>query len=669
MPSGVRTPYDGNRIVSHPQSMTEPKTSPAKPRPSSTVLPKPPANIPGGKSNAPAVMSPQIPRVDGQAYDPFGDARESPEAPHAATSHAPPPLPSRSRPSLLSKIQSADLLTHSPESIPNTEVTSPDEISTPLTASRSIPLPPPRPPPRHRSTLSPDVTVQANPVGAPPPLPVRRGAHSPETISATVGRVEAKSGPAAPEASAAPLTVIPSSNQPISRRVTVPNPDGGPDAVALSAAGPNVVKNAQLPPPPKRMIGLGEKLPPVRPSAAEAPADDDDSSGEESGEDLDPKNQLPDESRASRRPPILRLHQYSASRISVTAHTGMVAVSANRVVMASSHHVKIYDLSHGDTPQFDIDLKDALDWKNKDTKISSIAFRWSGPGRAGCFLWCGLSGGHMVEINVRTGQVSGMKAAAHSGSVTHLFRHGRGMISLDETGKVLIWNPSPEEFGEELIMAFTQPRVVRIAEKQGWAKIIDGRLWTSARADNAGHHNPIHHNAGGGSRGPNIRIYDIFTPGSTGKTVLPAEHAGPVTSGTLLPSHPNRAYLGHEGGYISVWELRTEDGYPRCEEVVKVSVSDVLSLQGINERLWMGGRKGMITAYEVGPRPWIVRNCWRAHEDLPVLRIEVDPWSLEGLGKLAVFSVGRDEQVKYWDGLLSGDWVGECKHVARVEPR
>ena len=26
--------------------------------------------------------------------------------------------------------------------------------------------------------------------------------------------------------------------------------------------------------------------------------------------------------------------------------------------------------------------------------------------------------------------------------------------------------------------------------------------------------------------------------------------------------------------------------------------------------------------------------------------------------KLVVYSVGRDEQVKFWDGLLGQDWIG-----------
>lgn len=102
----------------------------------------------------------------------------------------------------------------------------------------------------------------------------------------------------------------------------------------------------------------------------------------------------------------------------------------------------------------------------------------------------------------------------------------------------------------------------------------------------------------------------------------------------------------------------TSDGIPQCSEVMKVAISDVLSLEGVGERLWAGGRTGMISAYDVVPRPWLITNCWNAHSDLPVLRLAVDPFSIERVQRLCVFSVGRDEQVRLWDGLLGPDWIG-----------
>lgn len=158
---------------------------------------------------------------------------------------------------------------------------------------------------------------------------------------------------------------------------------------------------------------------------------------------------------------------------------------------------------------------------------------------------------------------------------------------------------------------------------------------------------------------PIIRVYDLFVPGSVGRSVAPTEHVGAVTSGSILPSQPHNVYLGHEGGFISIWSIVTNDGIPQCIEVMNVSASDVLSLEGVGERLWAGGRKGMITAYDVVPRPWIITNCWKAHQELPVLRLATDPYSIEKLGRLCVVSVGRDEQIRLWDGLLGLDWIGE----------
>ncbi|KAA1478437.1 DNase I-like protein [Dentipellis sp. KUC8613] len=48
---------------------------------------------------------------------------------------------------------------------------------------------------------------------------------------------------------------------------------------------------------------------------------------------------------------------------------------------------------------------------------------------------------------------------------------------------------------------------------------------------------------------------------------------------------------------------------------------------------------------------------WNAHAGLPVQRIAVDPYSIDALGKLVVYSIGRDERVRFWDGMLGADWV------------
>jgi WD40 repeat protein len=331
----------------------------------------------------------------------------------------------------------------------------------------------------------------------------------------------------------------------------------------------------------------------------------------------------------------------------VPPYTGHVVVSGEYIVVASHHHVKVFNLSVSDSHVFSLDSKDV---GAKELKVTSMEFRPAAKeNERGFFLWLGTKDGHLFELDIRSGVVVGTKLSAHSHTVTHIFRHGRSMISLDDTGKTLIFTPDPAS-REDVRLGYTQPRVYRIAEKHDFAKVFRGRLWTSARSDVNG--------GGNVPKTPIIRVYDVYAPGSTGRTMLPTEHVGAITSGAVLPSHPNHVYLGHEGGFISIWALEGKDGFPYCIEAMKVSVSDVLSLDGVNDRLWAGGRKGMITAYDVHPRPWIVTNCWMAHNELPVLKLAVDYYGIKKLGRLRVLSAGRDEQVRFWDGLLGSDWIG-----------
>ncbi|KAI0368466.1 DNase I-like protein [Pilatotrama ljubarskyi] len=400
------------------------------------------------------------------------------------------------------------------------------------------------------------------------------------------------------------------------------------------------------PPPPTRTIGLGDKLPPARRAQSGS------SSESEDEEDSRMKiEQLPDASRASRRPPIVDCHNYSEFNIHIPAYTGYVTVSGHTVAVASHHHVRIYDLSLSASPIWNLDSKDGFDTKLKDFKFTALEFRPTlHQEDRGNFLWLGTKDGHLIELDVRSGSLTAIRPAIHAHTVTHMFRHGQSMISIDDTGKVLVFAP-PE--GVELSLATLQPRVVRIAEKQEFAKLLGGQLWTSTRDPNSGGTVP------GTSRGPVVRVYDIFRTGSVGRSLLPSEHLGTVTAGTMLASQPGQVYLAHEGGHISIWSVgdAAEAVLPQCVEVVKVSTSDVLSLEGVNDRLWAGSRKGLISAYDVTSKPWTVTNCWEAHDKLPVLRIAVDTWSMEKLDRLVVYSVGRDEQLKFWDGMLGIDWI------------
>ncbi|KAF7331468.1 IPPc domain-containing protein [Mycena kentingensis (nom. inval.)] len=479
-------------------------------------------------------------------------------------------------------------------------------------------VPPPRPPPRR---LSPPKLVESPATMLPPPLPLRRPTEEP---------VPPPSSSAPPQLPARPVVTIPPPDSESSP--STPTPPGTAD------------RKTRLPPPPTRTIALGEKLPPARRPASPALSSD-----EESVDETPNAPDLPDTSRSSRQPPHLSFRAGyvgpSEPKITVPAHYGQVIVSGTRIVVVTHHHLKIYDVEQSDAPVFNLERREiAHSHGIKELRTTSMEYRPCGkPSDRGCLLWIGTKDGHIVELDVRTACVTAVKLSAHLHPITRIFRHGRSMVTLDDSGKTLLFTPADDE--EDVQLAFTPPRVTRITEKQDFARMLCGKLWTASRSE-------LH-----GSRLQTIRIFDLLTPGAPARSVVPLEMVGAVTDATMLPSNPGIVYVGHEGGSVSLWSVDGDDGWPRCVEVVRVATSDVLCLEGVNNRLWAGGRSGMISAYDVSVKPWVVTNGWMAHAKLPVNSLSVDHYGIEKTGRLCVTSVGRDEQVKLWDGLLASDWV------------
>lgn len=545
-----------------------------------------------------------------------------------------PPLPSRPQNNMFSTPTSVGS-TNSPSS----------GLSNSVSELIFLKRPPVRPPPRHGSVPvarvdSIDISLKhsdntqinsPNTLQVPPPLPARK---SPPSESVELPRQ---------------ARLFPDIHQ----------TEGGEDSARpISPSLESRVKNAtRFAPPPVRIIGLGDKLPPPK----RPPSNEDSESDSGDEEDTIAKSMrasdlLPDSTHSSRRPPYLRLHRFLYARIPVAAHQGVIAVSGFRVVVAH-HHVKIYDLSVSETYLHNIDLKEAgFEWRGKEPRITSVEFRPSEDSESGGrFVWLGTKDGSIWELDTYNGLVIALKPSLHSAAVTHIFRHGRNMISLDETGKVLVFSPEPEKGGYTSMLTHSTPRVIRISEKQGFARIMHGLLWTSG-GPGSGSTNSQANGYSTPARGPVIRVVDLFGHSTNPRSLLPSENVGSVTSGTILQSAPGRVFLGHEGGIITVWDLDSAD-VPQCIDVVKVSSSDVLCLEGVCNRLWAGGRKGQIVAYDIQHRPWSITNIWTAHADLPVQKLFIDPFSISTCGQLTVVSVGRDEQARFWDGLLGSTWI------------
>ncbi|KAG6816233.1 hypothetical protein H0H87_007560 [Tephrocybe sp. NHM501043] len=479
-----------------------------------------------------------------------------------------------------------------------------------------------RPSSRFRSDASLTTSPSTSPV--PPPLPSRRG---PFTSSSDEASTSSPRLPSRPNVAIPPHLNISDS----------------PSASPTSATDRKALGSSRLPPPPTRTIAPGDALPaPRRPLT---PDYSDEDSGEEDELAVSP---LPDRSRTSRRPPMMSF-QYANVAPNIHVHTNAsVLVAGTTSVVAHHHHINIYDLSVSDIPILSLEMKNIA---SKEYKILCTEFRpCAQKVDRGFLLWIGTKEGHLLELDVRTGTILAIKYSAHPHPITHIFRYGRAMITLDDSGKCLIW--VPDTSGDDISLLQSTPRVVRVAEHPSFAKIIAGRLWTATRSE-------TQHLPHLPAKIPVLRVYDIFKPGNPSRSVVPTEHVGAVTGAALVPGVPGFVYVGHEAGAVTMWSLDSEDGYPQCVEVMKISNSDVLCLEGVNDRLWAGGRGGMISAYDVSQKPWVVTNSWLAHPGLPVTKIAVDHYGIDKIGRLCVFSIGRDEQLRLWDGLLGLDWVDE----------
>lgn len=111
-------------------------------------------------------------------------------------------------------------------------------------------------------------------------------------------------------------------------------------------------------------------------------------------------------------------------------------------------------------------------------------------------------------------------------------------------------------------------------------------------------------------------------------TIPSGPELGAVTSSAIVPSQEQHVFLGHDNGYVSVWN---RESYT-CVAIQRVSPFGITSLIGVSKYLWAGFRNGFINIYDVDSDPWTVRKAWKAHKEA-VTKIVVDPASLWTVGQ------------------------------------
>lgn len=268
-------------------------------------------------------------------------------------------------------------------------------------------------------------------------------------------------------------------------------------------------------------------------------------------------------------------------------------------------------------------------------KAHTVAFKpGTGLEDEGTRLWVGTSVGEIHELDISTQSIVTSRSYPSRREVIKIYRHKKEMWTLDDEGKLLVW-PSDETGTPNLQYSYDHPQD-RVAKGHTFSMVVGDDLWLAT--------------------GKEVRVYRPSAHGETFhvlKKPLGANHSGEVTSGTHTTKDGGRVYLGHADGKVTVYSSTDFS----CIASVNVSVYKINSLAIVGDYLWAAYKTGMIYVYDVSTNPWTVKKDWHAHES-PVCGLVLDPSSLWTMNRLQVVSLGTDNYLRLWDGMLEDDWLG-----------
>jgi hypothetical protein len=121
----------------------------------------------------------------------------------------------------------------------------------------------------------------------------------------------------------------------------------------------------------------------------------------------------------------------------------------------------------------------------------------------------------------------------------------------------------------------------------------------------------------------------------------------------MSTKHGGLVYLGHADGKVTIYSATDYS----CLGIVNVSVYKINSLAMVGDYLWAAYKTGMIYVYDTSTTPWTVKKDWLAHQH-PVCGLLLDPSSIWTVNRLQVVSLGTDNYIHLWDGMLEDDWLG-----------
>lgn len=336
-----------------------------------------------------------------------------------------------------------------------------------------------------------------------------------------------------------------------------------------------------------------------------------------------PMGDYPDVSNSNRRPPYFK----QGAREIATKYDTRILDVCGEFVCTTGSLTRVWSLVDGEC------VTSLAHTEN--IKICSVAFTAAPEIKdEGGRLWLGNNIGDIMEIDVLSQSVVTTKTNAHTRrEIIRIYRHLDEMWSLDDGGTLHLWGP--DNTGSPSLSNPSQS--FRLPKGHSFSMVVGHELWHAV--------------------GKDIRIFAPTLDGSTQFQILQRplsqSNAGDITSGTTISSQPDRVYFGHTDGKISIYS--TEDY--ACLGIINVSIYKITALAGIAGHLWVGFSTGMIYVYDTTHAIWITKKDWQAHND-PVVKLIPDQRSCWTLDRAQVVSLGQDNMIRVWDGLLQEDWIG-----------
>lgn len=332
---------------------------------------------------------------------------------------------------------------------------------------------------------------------------------------------------------------------------------------------------------------------------------------------------FPDASQANRRPPRFKSRPWD---INTGYDTRTFAVCGD-LVCTTGYITRVWSLRTGES---------CLTLSHGDNvKVTALAFAPTADAEdEGRRLWLGTNIGEIHEVDIPTQSIVRSKPNAHPRrEIIRIFRHGSELWSLDDDGKLNVWSPG----STGMPSLDTIPTTFRALRGHSCSVIVGGHLWLAA--------------------GKEIRVFKPSAATEAAFNVLQkplvAEGAGDITAGAIIPSKPDLVYFGHADGKVSVYQHRDF----KCVGVFSISPYKISSLAGAGDYLWAGYTAGTIFVYDTSTTPWRVMKDWVAHDN-PICSILTDTQSIWKMdNRLQVVSLGLDNAIRVWDGMLREDWL------------